>query len=1213
MASPPFLVKAVYEYSSPHDDDLKFPVGQIINVTEEEGDDWYYGEYTDHSGSKQEGLFPRNFVKNFEPEPPPRPSRSSRSKKEIEKTAAKSGTGSTVEAGPAGASALDPEVKAVEEPESEKVPAVEQSTTATTASLATPQAATAVRSEPSSDSKSAPVPSSDPTGKPASGSFRDRINAFNKPAAPPVAPKKPTGLSSSGSSAFVKKAFVAPPPSKNAYVPIPREAPPQKVYRREEELEAEAEAQTTEEQEPPTFSGAQALSAPADEDDSQPKPTSLRERIALLQKQQMEQAARHADAAQRKEKVKKPSLKRNDSQDRIRENEDDPEDERLDKVISGDTTSQGPSDTTRVSTESRPYTSLRSESPDATPLVSPSGPSRDLMSDSNDADLSGAADTEEGEETLATRGPPRSDLGSVNRAPSNKLPRSSTVEKPADEEQAEADEDDGEAEEEEEIDPEVKKRREIRERMAKMSGGMGMAGMFGPPGAMAPMPPKRQVPSSGERKSSVGDRKSTGESTTSRAPPVPIMPMPGLTKVRSPEEDATPKAEISKDDDEQLPTSITQGRQPEDMPDVEDLKPEPVVPSRRSTDQSRSNPLPHERPVPPPPNQARGPPPPPPTERSRPPASSEQKITQVAPPGQILSPSEGSESDDELSERARQMSLRVSTSGDSRPTSRDGPTMMPPGGASNGPPPSLPSRPRVPPVGIPPQSPTSLAGSNEPSPSSPSTPSAFARRTSRAPPMPGSSPAVPPPTTQSRAPPPPPPTTSPPSRVPTGDMRAPPPVPKTSALNDSDEEVTEYEGDYDTDIAPGASHKAALKAHSKEPAKDSSLGISFGPDDSHESRLSSSGLAPAGPPRAIPPVPPPQPPRGHRQSSEIPRAAPPPPPVPPPKEPSSSSYDGEDDQYSRPGPNRPASSSTGHGYAREPTSPNDAEQDSLYSVTPPQPQRTFHQSPAVSSSQYASPPSLSAPNRPVPRQSLDTSRTSTSGRRSMEAPRSSSDQGFIATDIDLGPGSQWWTESNMPPPALQNRRDVIYEIEDQTTTRRGGRQAVTRNVYALYMDYSQTIIAAHFEARDPSDASLEQHHEPPPPRLRQDQLENAHTMFGTRIADGALSKKETVVGDGSPHALILELMSSLPSALRPVGTRAYGALVYTNLANASVQQFDEIRAGDIITFRNARFQGHKGAMHAKYSAEIGKQDHVGVVVDWDGTKKKIRAWEQGRE
>jgi hypothetical protein len=36
-------------------------------------------------------------------------------------------------------------------------------------------------------------------------------------------------------------------------------------------------------------------------------------------------------------------------------------------------------------------------------------------------------------------------------------------------------------------------------------------------------------------------------------------------------------------------------------------------------------------------------------------------------------------------------------------------------------------------------------------------------------------------------------------------------------------------------------------------------------------------------------------------------------------------------------------------------------------------------------------------------------------------------------------------------------------------------------------------------------------------------------------------------------------------------------------------------------------------MHAKYSAEVGKPDHVAVVSEWDGTKKKVRAWEQGRE
>lgn len=444
-------------------------------------------------------------------------------------------------------------------------------------------------------------------------------------------------------------------------------------------------------------------------------------------------------------------------------------------------------------------------------------------------------------------------------------------------------------------------------------------------------------------------------------------------------------------------------------------------------------------------------------------------------------------------------------------------------------------------------------------------------------------------------------------------MRSPPPVSKasTSTLQDSDEEVTEYEGDYDTDIAPGASHKAALKAHSKEPTRDSNSDMDSEHDAVDHSEVPPLGPAPSVPPRAVPPLPPSQAPKGPRQSTEIPRGAPPPPP--PTKELHSNSYEKEEeyDPYIYSVPSQRVTPATDRGTFEQPTPSRGDDQDDLYSASPPR--RNVPPSPAMSSSQYASPPSLPAPSRSAPRHSLDVQRNSTSGRRSMDALRVSSDHGFMAGDLELDPGIQWWTQPNMPPPVLQNRRDVIYETEDSTTTRRGGRQAITRNVYALYMDYSQTIIAAHFEARDPSEASLEQHHEPPPPRLRQDQLEDAHTRFGTRIAEGASSKKDTVVGDGSPNALVLDLMASLPDALRPVGLRAYGALVYANLANASVQQFDEIRAGDIVTFRNAKFQGHRGPMKSKYSGDVGKPDHVAVVVDWDGTKKKVRAWEQGRE
>ncbi|KAF2094184.1 hypothetical protein NA57DRAFT_46972 [Rhizodiscina lignyota] len=231
----------------------------------------------------------------------------------------------------------------------------------------------------------------------------------------------------------------------------------------------------------------------------------------------------------------------------------------------------------------------------------------------------------------------------------------------------------------------------------------------------------------------------------------------------------------------------------------------------------------------------------------------------------------------------------------------------------------------------------------------------------------------------------------------------------------------------------------------------------------------------------------------------------------------------------------------------------------------------------------------------------------------MEQPRQSTDSGFIAGDVDLGQSSHWWAQADTPPPAFQNRRDIFFEIEENTASKRGGKTTISKDVYVLFQDYSQTVITARFDPQNPADVVLEQRHEPPPGRLRQDQLEDAHTRFGAKIASKVSSKESSVVGDGSPQSLVLELLGGLKGALYPVGMRAYGALVYQNIGNATVAQYDEIRPGDIVSFRNSKFQGKHGSLHTKYSQEVGKPDHVAVVAEWDGTKKKVRAWEQGRE
>ena len=234
------------------------------------------------------------------------------------------------------------------------------------------------------------------------------------------------------------------------------------------------------------------------------------------------------------------------------------------------------------------------------------------------------------------------------------------------------------------------------------------------------------------------------------------------------------------------------------------------------------------------------------------------------------------------------------------------------------------------------------------------------------------------------------------------------------------------------------------------------------------------------------------------------------------------------------------------------------------------------------------------------------------GRRSIDQSRPVTE--FVARDIDLGERAQWWRTPNNPPPALQGRiKELYFEIDESSSSRRGGRTSITKHVYVLFHDYSQTVITARYDRDDSTNAALEQRHEQPPPIPRQDQLEDFQVKYGADIYIGARSREGTVVGDGDPYTLINELFRLVPNALSPAGCRSYGALVYANLANASVQQNDEIRAGDILTFRNSKFQGHKGGLHHKYSMEVGKPDHVAVVVDWDGTKKKVRAYEQGRE
>lgn len=572
--SPPYQVKALYEYSSPHNDDLSFPNGQILTVTDEEDADWCYGEYLDTAGAKQEGLFPRNFVKIYEPETPPRPSRLSRQKKEAEAVPAttKVENSNESEAPAETPTAPIPAPAIADSSEATETSSNQQSISDPPAksSNSLPSTTSANAAAKTASSTATKRIAQQPTEKSVSGSFRDRINAFNKPAAAPVAPKP--GVGSTSGTGFIKKPFVAPPPSKNAFIPPPRDAPIQKIYRREEDPAFVAQPNNEESIDKPLPTETPGLT----ECEDQPKPTSLKDRIALLQKQQMEQASRHAEAAQKKDKPKRPPKKRMESQERSAQVENSGQDpERITSAGSiGSRGTEAPTEEVQVELPSGARQQRLREPNAESPTVAAS---RGFQSDANDADQSGAGDTEDGEDLSTGRDDSDEKPRAVVPGDSHVADQAPLKEPDVGDEEDEADEEGGEGEEEEDLDPEVKRRMEIRERMAKMSGGMGMAGMFGPPGGMPGTTPKKQSSVPSETKAIAP---STTQEQSARAPPVPLMPMPGMQKVTSPEQNNSP-LEVSKEQSEDK-KSISQGRGPYEMPDLEDMEEEPKLQSRKS-------------------------------------------------------------------------------------------------------------------------------------------------------------------------------------------------------------------------------------------------------------------------------------------------------------------------------------------------------------------------------------------------------------------------------------------------------------------------------------------------------------------------------------------------------------------------------------------------------------------------------------------------------
>nr|POE87914.1 sh3 domain-containing protein c23a1.17 [Quercus suber] len=1147
MAVPPFKVKAIYEYSSEHDDDLNFPVGQIINVIELEGDDWYVGQYVDESGGQREGMFPLNFVEKYEPEIPTRPMRPTRARQDPAHTALAI---APMEQRPEDlAPNVVDDMKSTVNVQAESQPVApavnagghEAANVLPTSAISPPPPLT--RIEPPPAPKPAPaepaigstkMATAPPPIVPKSNAFKDRIAAFNKVEATPIKPMQPGRQTLAGG--FIKKPFVAPPPSNTYVPPVAKQEPVLKSYVREEDPEirlrqeqdtaaAEAAGLTSD---GPTTQGEIG--------DDTPKPLSLKERMAMLQEQQRLQAERNMETAQRSNKYSSaPTKKFSESSDRgtVAELEnDEPE------VVRS---SEGRERKSMDISRDRPRMPSASRQPMSS---SPNVPEHEILSGGEEADQSAGGETTE-DDDAETVGPTDDDIA-VSTVPRTSAAPVHEADIVGQDDTAE----DGE-ELESELDEEELRKQRLRERMARLAGPQGGAGPFNPFGAPFVSQSKKKAPRDDLEDEAATSSKSARRTST--------MPLPGMHEAQDAQQDV-----------EREPTE----------------RDAPLPPPRRSMtgDRGVAPPVPGGRPVPAPPSTDRVAPPVPPTDNSRfaerPPPQGRPLPQAPQPVSNIpMSPGPGSESDDELSIHARESLGEIYGEQATLSTRHTSIAQD----LAHLPQPSSEHK-RVS-TGY-----FTDPGSNVPD-----------KRASRVPPIPGVSGPMSP-----RPPPPPPPTAVSSTKQPL-ELRS-------LATEVVERGESDYEGDYDTDIASGAKHKEALKAH----ARDSSLDDSTAPEDTP-------GGTPVLAPRAPPPPAPHPVPKQNRVSMDVPKG---PPPIPPP----SGIHNPADDDYD------PYSyqSSTGIPPADvAPLPPSTlppvlASQDDVgeSSADDVPPQRPADRAPLPPP--HAAPHERSAPMVPPHhtntqpeiaesnRSSMHLLRAPT-GRVSVDQGRPSFDgQGQIASDVDLSEKTSWWIAAQPLPPELQarNGQDILTESEETTSSKRGGRTTITKDIYILCMDYSQTHITAAYDAHDPSMVKLSQEHEPPAPKLRQDQLESYWQRFGAKIAEAAKSfgggKKDTVVGDGSSYSFPYELIKAQPDALLPVGTRAFGALVYANLANASTMQFDEIRPGDVITVRNARFEGHHGAMRQKYKQDYGPS-HVAIVEEWDGTKRAVRAFEQGRE
>lgn len=220
----------------------------------------------------------------------------------------------------------------------------------------------------------------------------------------------------------------------------------------------------------------------------------------------------------------------------------------------------------------------------------------------------------------------------------------------------------------------------------------------------------------------------------------------------------------------------------------------------------------------------------------------------------------------------------------------------------------------------------------------------------------------------------------------------------------------------------------------------------------------------------------------------------------------------------------------------------------------------------------------------------------------------------LAKDLEDLRADISWLLKNDVPPVLQPKVDIelVYEVDTSSISKRGGRVVVFKDYYILYHDLSQIVMELQYDQYDPEKTALliNLRTENVPP-VKSNALQDSAASFGIM----ALKYAESLEGQKLSSGIVGEVFSSLKNAhlgvLNPIGQKAFGFMVYKH-SNANVVKFDDIKPGDIVCMKNAKFPAHKGLKSiALKPIIVGEHDDIysAIVLEHDTKKDKIRVLE----